>query len=183
MGDLYRSDELRFPQHYSVTSAVAATFHACTDFVVPANVVRTILFAHYYPDASESRAVYFAVVTAAGIMYGFRGPLSYNSAQGQLAVLEQGNEIRLLPGDYIRFGRDAATAGSSMIFRAVYVDHILPFQKFLDPYGAARRKSPFIPGYAGGGGGIAGGGGGGGGGSEGGDSGIDSGGGPSEPVL
>lgn len=181
MGDLYRSDELRFIQDYSATSAVAATFHVCSDFVVPANVVRTILFAHYYPDMSESRSVYFAVIGAAGLMYNWRVQASYNSALYQLAVLEQGNELRLVPGDYIRFGRDAATAGSTMIFRCRYVDHILPFQKFIDPYGSARKKSAFIPRYAGGGGAIGGGGisgGGGGGGESGGESG-----GGGEPVL
>lgn len=181
MGDLYRADELREIAEYTVTSAVAATFHVCSDFVVPANVVRTILRAHYYPDVSETRSVYFAVISRAGVMYAFRNQATYNSALYQLAVLEQGNEIRLLPGEYIRFGRDAATAGSSMLFRCQYVDHIIPFQKFIDPYNPARRKSAFIPRYAGGGGGLAGGGGvAGGGGAEGGG---ESGGGGGEPVL
>ena len=181
MGDLYRVDELRNPQQYSVTSAVAATFHVCSDFVCPANVVRTILWAHYYPDIAETRSVYFAVLTN-GVMYCFRNVATYNSSLYQLAVLEQGAEIRLTPGDYLRFGRDVATAGSSMIFRCAYVDHIIPFQRFVDPYGPARRKTPFIPSYAGGGG-IGGGGigGGGGAGSEPGG-GVDSGGG-GEPVL
>jgi uncharacterized membrane protein YgcG len=143
--------------------------------------VRTILHAHYYPDIAESRAVYFAKISRAGVMYNFRTLAAYNSALFQLDVLAQGMEVRLFPGEYIRFGRDVATAGSSMIFRAQYIDHILPFQKHLDPYAPALRKSQWLASPASGG--AFGGGGGGGGGEPGGGGEGGGEGGGGEPVL
>lgn len=181
MGDIYRQDELRFPQQYLATSAADAIFHNCSDLVTPANVARTIINMHYQTSVAEVRYLTFRVITAGAGSYNFRGPVSHDGNQGQFAVLEQGMELRLLPGDYIRFDRNGFTAGSTMSIAFRYIDHILPFQRHVDPYNIFRARSPFLRDTVSGPGGGYGGGGGFGGGEPGGGEG--GGGGGGEPVL
>lgn len=143
--DAYRLDELRLVQEYSASSAAAATFHDCTDFVVPANFVRTILFLSYIVDMAENKWVTVKLITPSGQHFTIRGPVSHDGNNGApLAVLEQGLEVRLLPGDRLRFDRSSATAGSVMTLRARYIDHILPYQQQYEPQSARTRKSPFM---------------------------------------
>lgn len=141
MGDAYRLDELRFPQEYTKSSAVAGTSIDCTDFVVPANTVRTILYFSYQVDAAENR--WLSIMLLGAVTHAIRGPFNYDGNNGvPCAVLEQGMEIRMLPGDRIRVDRSAATAGSTATIRIRYVDHFIPFQKWVEPQDARKRMSP-----------------------------------------
>lgn len=178
--DIYRADSLRFPQEFFQESAVAGTTITTSAWVVPANTIRTILMMSYGCDIAENRWITFKVQTPTGASYTFRGPVSFDGNNGNpFGVLEQGNEIHLLPGDYMRIDRSAATAGSKCYIYVRYIDHILPFQKHVDPYDTARRRSPFLSAPSVGGGGA-----GGGGGTEGGiDTGYVGPGGGGEPLL
>lgn len=160
MGDAYRLDELRFIQEYSRDSAVAGTSIDCTDFVVPANTVRTILYMAYQVDVAEDR--WISVKLLGAVTHAIRGPFQYNGNNGSpCAVLEQGMEVRMLPGDRIRVDRSAATAGSTATVRVRYVDHFIPYQKNVEPQDARKKLTPFwrAAREAVGGGGVSGGGG------------------------
>lgn len=157
--DIYRADSLRFPQEFTQTSTIAATWMSTTAWVVPANTIRTLVLVSYLCDIAENRYITFKIIGASGVTHCFRGPVAYDGNNGApFAALEQGNEIHMLPGDYIRIDRSAATAGSYMTLYVRYIDHILPFQKHVDPYNTFRRRSPYLASTVGGGGEASGGG-------------------------
>lgn len=162
--DAYRIDSLRFAAEYTGASAAAGVTKDCTDFVVPANTIRTILFMSYGCDVAESRSIIVKVIGASGITHAIRGAFTVDTNLGNPhAVLEQGNEVRLIPGDRLRFDRSAATAGSIMSLYVRYIDEVQPYQIYIDPQGAKRIRSRFLSKRSGGGssGGSAAGGGGG----------------------
>lgn len=179
MGDAYRLDELRFIQEYNRSSAVAGTSIDCTDFVVPANTVRTILWFSYQVDIAENR--WISVMLLGATTHAIRGPFNYDGNNGApCAVLEQGMEVRMLPGDRIRVDRSAATAGSTATIRIRYIDHFIPYQKYIEPQDARKKLTPFwrAAREAAGGGAVSGGGG-----SEAGGGFGEPGGTPGEPLL
>jgi len=141
MGDAYRLDELRFPQEFSQSSAVAGVTIDTTAWVVPPNTVRTVLQLTYMVDVGENR--WISVMLLGATTHAIRGPFNYDSNNGApCAILEQGMEIRMLPGDRIRVDRSAATAGSTMTLRVRYVDHFMPYQRNVEPQDARKKMTP-----------------------------------------
>lgn len=148
--DAYRPEELRFVAEFSQASAVAGTSIDTTTFVVPSNTIRTILYASLSTDIGEARNGTFKII-GNGVVHAVRSWAWSTNNGSPIAILQEGNEIRLLPGDRLRLDRDVATAGSTMTLYVRYIDTIMPFQTFQDPYNPARRKSNYLPNPGGGG--------------------------------
>ena len=143
----YDLHELRFAQIGVVTGWWPAL--GVASLAVPRNKLWTIIAAHYYPDAAETRTIEWLKVSG---NVGFPLRLPATIALGPAArypLTTEGNQLILLPGEYFLVTRDAATEGSSMIVYYQYVESDLPTMKYHDPQkllSQDRRKRGFARG-------------------------------------
>jgi hypothetical protein len=156
--------EARNVQERVISSAVAAV--QVTSVAVPEGKIHTIRFVNYAPDAAETRTVYAAIVSKQATIFAITRPVSIAlSASIRFPVLEQGNELKLYPGEYIIIYRDVATAGSVMNVWWSFIETDLPFYSYVEPLKkvapSPRRHATIFRSAAGGGGGVGGAGGGG----------------------
>jgi len=140
----YDLHELRFAQTRQVTSAANSLVVNC--HVVPANKLWTILAGRYFPDASETRTVSVSKETMGGTLP-IRIPASIAlSISVFYPIVTEGNQVVLLPGEYLKVERDVATAGSTMTLTIQIVESDLPTMKYHDPQkllSQDRRKRGF----------------------------------------
>lgn len=100
---------------------------------VPGNKVWTILGLGYFPDVAETQVVSFEKVTRTGNALSVLNPVSLALQPSVAGCLEQGMEITLLPGEYIRVRRAAHTVGSTMSAVMQFVEEDLPFYIYEEP--------------------------------------------------
>lgn len=124
----------------SVSAANALTVLALSG--VPDGKVWTILGASYYPSTAETRTVAYGVYNGGRVFpvtIAESWPYVGNTNLG-LALLREGMELRLYPGDYLFVARDAATAGSTMSLFFRYIETDLPPYRYLDPQSQVLRR-------------------------------------------
>jgi uncharacterized membrane protein YgcG len=162
MPEAYEIHEGRLIQEVVVQSAA----NALSVFLpaVPVGIVRTMLQGSFYPSVAETRTVYFAIQSRTGSQFPITVPQTIALSTVILfPALTQGLEIKLWPGDLLCAFRDVATAGSTCLVRARFIDNDLPYYSYEDPLKKVIDQPQKHASIFRGGGGAAGGGGGGGG--------------------
>lgn len=130
--DAYELQETRFVQEF--LNGSAANGLNISAGPVPKEKTWTVMAASAYPSVAETRTVFFAIVTAGGSIFPVTTPVSIALSPTILfPLVSEGMEIRLLPGDSLRFIRDVATAGSTIELRIRYVEADLPYFVYDEP--------------------------------------------------
>ena len=132
MPEAYDLHESRLVQQNNSGSAADALL--VDSAAVPAGKVWTIIRADVKPSAAETQVYCFQVFSATGLGYTVTLPMSValGIAYG-LPLLEQGNEMKLFPGDRLRARRAAATAGSNIVIYYEYIETDLPYYSYVEP--------------------------------------------------
>lgn len=132
MGAPWKLAEARLVQVRSFTSAAAALFMD-TD-AVPAGKIWNVIGFRYMPSTNESQVVSFEKQNTASAAYCMLlNPQTLNLYPGGATFIEQGMEVMLLPGEYIRARRYAATAGSTMGLVMQFIEIDLPLYTYDEP--------------------------------------------------
>lgn len=132
--------EAQFVQDLYTTSAVAAL---TVDLqAVPKGKVWSILVAECHPSVSETRIFQFEKVTRSSWTYPLSVAVSLTASPTfRVPLLTQGQEITLYPGEVLRAKRDAATAGSTFLIQAQFVETDLPYYRYKEAQrGIAERR-------------------------------------------
>jgi uncharacterized membrane protein YgcG len=129
MPDAFELHEARRVQERFASSAADAL--SVSGLAVPEGKVHTVRFINYTPSTAETRTVYAAVVGRSTTIFSILRPASIAlSTSIRFAALEQGNELKLYPGEYIVIYRDVATAGSSMYVWWSFIESDLPYYAY-----------------------------------------------------
>lgn len=135
MPDAYEVAEGRFINFFSVVSAADALYR---DFgPVPSGRVWTILSACGVPSVNETRTWWFAVEAYNS---GYAVPVTWPTSlaavvanQQYPAMVREGMELKLFPGERLYVFRDAATAGSSLTLRGRFIESDMPLYHYEEP--------------------------------------------------
>lgn len=134
MPDAYEIAEGRYIAAHLSQSAVAglyATLAAC-----PANKVWTYTAVSYENDIAggETKNIWLVIVMPNGPEIPIYPFTSVTLKAGQpYGFLQQGNEVKIFPGEQLRIYRDSATAGSTLTIRGRYIESSLPIFKQYEP--------------------------------------------------
>lgn len=109
---------------------------------VPDGKFWIVLNSCVFASVSETRTIWASVITKTANAYPILAPVSatINFSGRFYPVLEQGFELVMFPGDFLRAYRDAATAGSSIYLAARYVELDLPLYHYDDPQRRNRMR-------------------------------------------
>lgn len=133
MPDAYEIFHGRFISKLEASSTLAGLL--ATSAAVPPNRVWTILSAILVVDADETRDFWFSVGSFAGY-FGVTIPQSFaivGAANKWYPMLREGMELKLFPGETLCGHRAAATAGSTMVLHARYIESDLPIYEEYEP--------------------------------------------------
>lgn len=136
----YRVEETRLRQSREIVSAADA--HTVASPVVPEGKLWIIHAASYKPSVSETRVVGASKYVPGLGRCGILNPISLalNGDIGLIATfIEQGMEYFLFPGEYIEWGRDDHTAGSTMVLSIQFTEIDLPLYTYDDPQTVKRQ--------------------------------------------
>jgi len=109
---------------------------------VPRKKMWVFQAASYFPSAAETRTVQWCIINPAGtIVFAVSIPLTIAlSSSIFLPLVTEGNEITLLPGQYLQVRRDVATAGSTMTINALFVELDMPLYHYTEPQARERIR-------------------------------------------
>jgi uncharacterized membrane protein YgcG len=138
--DAYDLHEGRFIQEFLNGSAANGLSIAAG--TVPAGKVWTVIQAAGYPSVAETQTVWFALVTKTTAIFPLTVPVSIAlSAVITFPMLTEGMELKLYPGDTLRFYRSVATNGSSIQIWIRYIETDLPYYAYEEPLNKVIKSS------------------------------------------
>lgn len=131
--DAYELHESRFVQWATIWSAAEA--HNVASTAVPEGKVHTLIGAGYQPSGTETQNVQFQIYRP-GLLIPVTQVVSFAFTAGSdlwLALLTEGMELKLYPGESLMIKRDGHAAGTTMGLRLRYIESDLPFYSYDEP--------------------------------------------------
>lgn len=140
MPNSYELADARFTQFVDTESAADALYHVLGP--VPTGMLWTLRAVSYNPSITETRTVKFSIIPRGSSDYVMISrPLSIAlGTSDRLPVFAEGMELVLYQGEQLRITRDAATAGSTMRVRALFIEKEIPFYTEIDRHKELRRQ-------------------------------------------
>jgi len=141
MPNTYELADARFVQYYDTESAADALYWVLGP--VPTGKLWSLRAVSYNPSVTETRTVKFSIIPRGSSEYVMISrPLSIAlGTSDRLPVFAEGMELVLYQGEQLRITRDAATAGSTMRIRGIYIETDIPFYTEIDQHKELRRKT------------------------------------------
>jgi len=141
MPNTYELQDARFVQYYDTESAADALYWVLGP--VPTGKLWSLRAVAYNPNVTETRTVKFSIIPrGSGEYVMISRPLNISlGSSDRLPVFAEGMELVLYQGEQLRITRDAATAGSTMRIRAIYIETDIPFYTEVDQHKELRRKT------------------------------------------
>lgn len=146
MPNSYELHDANFVQYYASESAADALYWTLGP--VPTGRVWTLRACSYNPNIVETRTICFSIIPRGSsdyVMISVPRNIALSTTL-RLPIFAEGMELVLHQGEQLRITRDAATAGSTMLVKALYIDTDLPFYRELDKHKELRalRRAPMM---------------------------------------
>lgn len=144
-----RFDELRFVEQQSVTSAANELY--VQSGAVPSGKIWTVIAAHYYVSAGETRELHFGRVTRAGtfIAHTYFGSLAV-TVDSRIPGVPATDPMILFPGERLQFQRVGFTAASTISLQWYFIQTDMPFMKYHEPQREiVTKKGVYLRGFGG----------------------------------
>lgn len=139
MPDSYQLADAQFSQFFDSESAADALY--LTLGTVPAGKIWTLRACSYNPNVAETRTICFSIIPRGSsdyVMISVPRSIALSTSL-RLPIFAEGMELVLHEGEQLRITRDAATAGSTMRVRAIYIESDRPFYTEIDKHKELRR--------------------------------------------
>lgn len=141
MPSSYELADARFTQFVDSESAPDALYWVLGP--VPTGMLWTFRAVSYNPSVTETRTIKFSIIPRGSSDYVMISrPLSIAlGTSDRLPIFAEGMELVLYQGEQLRVTREAATAGSTMRIRALFIETEIPFYTEIDKHKELRRKT------------------------------------------
>lgn len=142
MPNSYELYDAQFSQFFDSESAADALY--LTLGTVPAGKIWTLRACCYNPNVAETRTICFSIIPRGSsdyVMISVPRSIALSTSL-RLPIFAEGDELVLHEGEQLRITRDAATAGSTMRVRALYIETDRPYYREADKHKELRRASP-----------------------------------------
>lgn len=141
MPDGYAITDAHFIQY--IVNVSAANDHTVLAGPVPNGKIWTILSAVGFPSVNETQDYWFAIYKAGFTPFNvtFPSQIAFLAAEANgCPLVREGMELKLFPGEYLEFLRDAHTVGSTISIGVRYVESDMPLYEYIEPQLAKRMN-------------------------------------------